>query len=82
MLDRPKIKEQFTSKYSDILEMLDEEITMCEDIYNQQMGHFKREGTVFVERSAPIVTAGLRFSQQLGQRVTSPIKSFLNLQHP
>lgn len=55
---------------------------MCEDIYNQQMGHFKREGTVFVERSAPIVTAGLRFSQQLGQRVTAPIKSFLNLQHP
>lgn len=62
--------------------MLDDEITMCEDIYTQQMNHFKREGTVFVERAAPMITAGLRFSQQLGQRVTAPIKCFQHLQHP
>lgn len=82
VLDRPKIKEQFTSKYFDILQMLDEEITMCEEIFESQMNHFRREGTVFVERSAPVVTAGIRFSQQLGQRVTAPIKCFKALQHP
>ena len=82
VLDRPKIKDQFTSKYFDILQMLDEEITMCEEIFESQMKHFRREGTVFVERSAPIVTAGIRFSQQLGQRVSAPIKCFKTLQHP
>lgn len=82
VLDRPKIKDQFTSKYFDILDMLDEEISMCEEIYASQMRHFEREGTVFVERAAPIVTAGLRFSKQLGSRLTAPIKCFGNLQHP
>lgn len=82
VLDRPKIKEEFTNKYSDILKMLDEEITMCEDIYQMQMDCVKKKGQLFVDRSVPPVTASLRWTHQLGGRISLPMKNFQALQHP
>lgn len=82
VLDRPKIKEEFTNKYSDILNMLDEEITMCEQIYVRQMEYRNEKGYLFADRSFPPVTASLRWIRQLGARVTAPIRNFKALQHP
>lgn len=82
VLDRPKIKEEFTNKYSEIIKMLDVEITMCEDIYLMQMDVHQREGHIFVDRSCPPVTASLRWVHQLGGRVSAPVKNFQALQHP
>uniref|UniRef100_A0A182IVR3 Dynein beta chain, ciliary n=4 Tax=Anopheles atroparvus TaxID=41427 RepID=A0A182IVR3_ANOAO len=82
VLDRPKIKEEFTNKYRQILLMIDEELSTCENIYAQQMEHYRKEGYIFVDRSAPPVTAALRWVLQLTNRITSPIKQFQTLQHP
>lgn len=82
VLDRPKIKEEFTNKYSDILNMLDEEIGECEQIYARQMDYRKEKGYLFTDRSFPPVTSSLRWIRQLGARITAPIRNFQALQHP
>lgn len=82
VLDRPKIKAEFTNKYSDILMMLDDEITECEQIYAKQIEFKKSNGYLFGDRSFPPVSLALRWVKQLGARVSAPIKNFHALQHP
>lgn len=82
VLDRPKIKEEFTNKYSEILKMLDIEITMCEEIYLSQMDNYRRDGHIFVDRSCPPITATIRWIHQLGGRISTPVNNFQALQHP
>ncbi|XP_065078949.1 dynein beta chain, ciliary [Ochlerotatus camptorhynchus] len=82
VLDRPKIREEFTGKYRQILYMIDEELSTCEDIYDMQMEYHRKDGHIFVDRSAPPVTACLRWVLQLTNRITKPIKQFQTLQHP
>lgn len=82
VLDRPKIKEEFTNKYSEVLRMLDEEIFQCEQIYQRQMDYRRMHGYLFADRSFPPVTSALRWIRQLAARVSAPINSFRTLQHP
>lgn len=82
VLDRPKIKQEFTNKYSEILMMLDEEISTCEDIYDYQMEYRAEKGYLFVDRSFPSTTSALRWVRQLGARISAPIKNFQSLRHP
>lgn len=82
VLDRPKIKQEFTNKYSEVLMMLDEEIDCCETIYASQMKYKIENGYLFADRSFPAVTSVLRWIQQLGSRITAPVKNFQALQHP
>lgn len=82
VLYRPKIKEEFTNKYSEILKMLDEEITMCEQIYIRQMDYRNDKGYVLTDQSFPPITSALKWIKQLIARITVPIKYFQALQHP
>lgn len=82
VLDRPKIKEEFTNKYSEVLDMLDEEITGCEKIYEHQISYKREHGYLFTDRNMPAVTASLRWIRQLSARVSAPVKQFQVLQHP
>lgn len=82
VLDRPKIKEEFINKYSEVLSMLDEEITCCEKIYEHQMAYKNERGYLFTDRSFPAMTGGLRWIRQLSSRISAPVKQFQSLQHP
>lgn len=82
VLDRPKIKEEFTNKYADILQMLDAEIGACEQIYGRQIEYRNEHGHLFADRSYPPVTSTLRWIRQLGARITAPIRNFQVLHHP
>lgn len=82
VLDRPKIRDEFTNKYADILVMLDEEITACEDVYDTQMIFRREVGRFVADSKFPPVTAALRWVRQLGARVSAPMKNFQALQHP
>lgn len=82
VLDRPKIKQEFTNKYGEVLQMLDKEIESCETIYANQMKFQRENGYLFTDRSMPTVTAALRWCKQLSARVTAPVNNFKTLQHP
>lgn len=82
VLDRPKIKEEFTNKYGEVLQMLEREMECCEAIYAAQMKCRRENGeNTFANRSMPTVSAALRWCKQLATRITAPIKSFKTLQH-
>ncbi|KAJ9585775.1 hypothetical protein L9F63_002412, partial [Diploptera punctata] len=82
VLDRPLIKEEFTGKYDSILVMLDEELTVTEEIYHEQMKVLKQVGWMPVSKNMPPVAGALRWAHQLRQRVDIPVKNFKALQHP
>lgn len=82
VLERPKIKEEFTYKYQQILNMLEDEITTCEQIYRKQIKFYRSNGHLKVELRSPPVSSGIRWVHQLSCRITTPIKQFHSLQHP
>lgn len=82
VLDRPKIKQAFTDKYSNVLKMLDEEMTCCETVYANQMNHFNQHGYLFTDRRFPNVISSLKWKNQLSSRISAPFNSFKALQHP
>ncbi|XP_061390860.1 dynein beta chain, ciliary isoform X1 [Musca vetustissima] len=81
VLERPKIKEQFTQKYTEIVRMLDEELTVCEDIYDKQMFMRYDNLTLYPEYNCPPAAAFIRWCGQLERRITIPMKQFQALQH-
>lgn len=82
VLDRPKIKQAFTDKYSNVLKMLDEEMTACEVIYANQMKYFNENGCLFTDRRFSKVISCLKWTDQLICRISAPFNSFKALQHP
>lgn len=81
VLDRPKIKEEFTQRYAEIVRMLDEEMTVCENIYDKQMELIRAGDTLYPDYNCPSVAAFIRWCHQLETRITAPVKNFKALQH-
>lgn len=82
VLDRPKIKQAFTDNYTNLLRMLDDEIRCCEKIFTFQMKHLDERGHLFVDRRFPNMISTLKWTKQLGIRITTPVNHFKALQHP
>lgn len=82
VLDRPKIKLEFTDNYIDLLRMLDEELRCCEKIFAFQMKHFDENGHLFVDRRFPNIISTLKWIKQLSIRISTPVNHFKVLQHP
>ncbi|XP_071447818.1 dynein beta chain, ciliary [Hetaerina americana] len=82
VLDRPLIKDEFTSKYTAILEMLDEETIICQELFDEQMEIMEKQLWMPVGINMPPVAGALRWTYQLRTRVTAPIESFCSLDHP
>lgn len=81
VLDRPKIKEEFTQRYAEIVRMLDDEMTVCESIYDRQMELKKVGDNLYPNYNCPPVAAFIRWCYQLEKRITAPVQHFKALQH-
>ncbi|XP_055848919.1 dynein beta chain, ciliary isoform X2 [Episyrphus balteatus] len=82
VLDRPKIKEEFTQRYAQIVRMLDEELTICEGIFSNQMVLKEQNIFLYPDYNFPPTSAFIRWCGQLANRITPPVNSFQALQHP
>ncbi|KAG8222097.1 hypothetical protein J437_LFUL000860, partial [Ladona fulva] len=82
VLDRPLIKDEFTSKYTAILEMLDEEIAICQELYDEQIEYMRKNGWMPVGVNMPPVAGALRWTYQLRTRISMPVNNFCSLDHP
>ncbi|XP_031336595.1 dynein beta chain, ciliary isoform X1 [Photinus pyralis] len=82
VLDRPLIKEEFTSKYVKILDMLNEEMDTAEILVQEQMVHKEKNGHFRLDKYMPPVAGSLRWTHNLRERISAPILSFKALQHP
>ncbi|XP_058791425.1 dynein beta chain, ciliary [Phymastichus coffea] len=74
VLDRPVIRKQFTNRYSRILDLLNEELTIVEALFNQ--------GPRGAMRDLPPLAGDLQFMRMLQFRIDLPVQTFKSLQHP
>ncbi|CAG9135931.1 unnamed protein product [Plutella xylostella] len=82
VLERPLIKNEFTAKYVEIINMLDQEIAICEELFREQSHRLEKYGHMEVDAYLNPVAGGLLFMTTLAARITKPIVSFRNLPHP
>lgn len=82
VLDRPKIKLAFTDNYINLLQMVDEELSACEKIYDNQMKHVREHGYLQIDQKFSYVISSLKWNKQLCVRISTPVNSFKALQHP
>lgn len=81
VIDRPKIKEQFTQRYTEIVQMLEVEMTTCEDIFYKQIDLQQVNKNLYPDYNCPPVAAFIRWCNQLEARISTPVKDFQKLQH-
>ncbi|XP_063983406.1 dynein beta chain, ciliary [Diachasmimorpha longicaudata] len=72
VLDRPMIRKQFMDRYSRIYQLLNNELTMVEVLFNR--------GTRGAMGDLPPLAAALRFTSMLRQRIDLPVQCFKTLQ--
>ncbi|KAG8040920.1 hypothetical protein G9C98_001908, partial [Cotesia typhae] len=72
VLNRPVIRKQFTDRYSRIYELLNNELTMVEVLFNR--------GVRGAFADLPPLAAALQFTSMLRQRINLPMQSFKTLQ--
>ncbi|KAG8321110.1 hypothetical protein J6590_052486 [Homalodisca vitripennis] len=81
VLERPLIKEEFTTKYQMIVNMLEFEMSTSEELFNEHMEEFMTTGRMPVAKNMPPVAGALQWTAQLRQRITLPVHSFKSLDH-
>ena len=74
VLERPVIRKQFTNRYPRILELLSNELTMTEVLFNR--------GARGAMNDLPPLAGALQFTSMLKQRIDLPVQTLKSLQHP
>jgi len=82
-LERETIKKDFEPKYAYIVSLLDAEMDNTKRIYDIQKKIKEANKQIAVHRNMPDVSGGLKWCQELKDRVTKPMESFTRLiEHP
>nr|CAI5851783.1 unnamed protein product [Callosobruchus analis] len=82
LLERPLIKQEFVQKYVKIVDLLDTELEMVMNTFEQQMQHKQKTGQYVLDKYMPPVAGTLRWTNNLSARLAAPLQSFKALQHP
>ncbi|XP_059473724.1 dynein beta chain, ciliary isoform X2 [Neocloeon triangulifer] len=78
VLQRPLIKQRFTSKYDNIVALLQQEVDQIQRVVDKCV-----ESDVFpAEKNLPPLAAALKWSAHMEQRVSTPVTNFRSLEHP
>ena len=82
LLDRPLIKKDFEEKYPTLVKMMNLELDTAKEIYDQQMALKADKGKIPIHKNMPAVTGGLKWAQELRERISIPMSNFKHLEHP
>lgn len=82
LLDRPLIKKDFEGKYPVLVEMMNKEMDIAKEIYDNQMQTKQERGKIPIHKNMPNVTGGLKWAQELRERISIPMANFKHLDHP
>ena len=82
LLDRPLIKKDFEEKYPTLVAMMNEELDISKEIYDKQMATKASTGKLPIHKNMPKVTGGLKWAQDLRERISIPMAYFKHLHHP
>ncbi|XP_075314376.1 dynein axonemal heavy chain 9 [Odontesthes bonariensis] len=82
LLERPLVAVDALGRYPLLLSMFDKDLDCCKLLYNKHMQAVKELGSAPVNKNMPSVAGGLRWAQELQQRIQAPFSKFRQLSHP
>ncbi|XP_026133128.1 dynein axonemal heavy chain 9 [Carassius auratus] len=82
LLERPLIAADAHTRYRMLIKMFDKQLECCKMIFKQQMLTGETQGYSPVSKNMPVVAGGLKFVQQLQERIQIPYNNFRFINHP
>lgn len=58
------------------------EMDIAKELYDQQMQRKTEHGKIPIHKNMPTVTGGLKWAQELRERISIPMANFKHLDHP
>ncbi|XP_041078235.1 dynein heavy chain 9, axonemal-like [Polyodon spathula] len=82
LLERPLIAADAHNKYPRLVSMFDKELDGCKILYNQHVQKEVELGYTPVNKNMPSVGGGLRWAQEMQERIHVPFGNFRHITHP
>ena len=82
LLERELIKKDFEEKYPILVQMMNKELDVAKEIYDKQIQIKHEKGKIPIHKNMPSVTGGLKWAQELKQRISEPMSNYKQLDHP
>ena len=82
LLERELIKKDFEAKYPILVQMMNTELDTAKAIYDTQMDVKKEKGKIPIHKNMPAVSGGLKWAEELKQRLAEPMGNYKHLEHP
>nr|XP_058139450.1 dynein axonemal heavy chain 9 isoform X3 [Dasypus novemcinctus] len=82
LLERPLIAQDTSHKYLVLIRMFNKDLDAVRIIYIQYIHEEAELGFTQVHKNMPAVAGGLRWVQELRQRIQDPFNNFRNITHP
>ncbi|XP_057215442.1 dynein heavy chain 9, axonemal [Triplophysa rosa] len=82
LLERPLIAAKAQSRYPILITMFDNELECCRRLFKSQIQMEESQGYMPISKNMPAVAGGLKFVQQLQERIQNPYNNFRFINHP
>nr|XP_004569740.1 dynein heavy chain 9, axonemal [Maylandia zebra] len=82
LLERPLVATDALDKYPLLVSMFDKELDCCKILYNKHIQAAEEWGSAPVNKNMPAVAGGLRWAQEVEQRIQTPFFKFRHLAYP
>uniref|UniRef100_A0AAX7TU92 Dynein axonemal heavy chain 17 n=1 Tax=Astatotilapia calliptera TaxID=8154 RepID=A0AAX7TU92_ASTCA len=79
LLERPLVATDALDKYPLLVSMFDKELDCCKILYNKHIQAAEEWGSAPVNKNMPAVAGGLRWAQEVEQRIQTPFFKFRHL---
>uniref|UniRef100_A0A673UT43 Dynein heavy chain tail domain-containing protein n=1 Tax=Suricata suricatta TaxID=37032 RepID=A0A673UT43_SURSU len=81
LLERPLIAQDASEKYLLLIQMFNKDLDTARVIYGQRVQEEAELGFAAVHKNMPTVAGGLRWAQELRQRIQGPFANFRRIAH-
>ncbi|XP_073737597.1 dynein axonemal heavy chain 9 [Callorhinus ursinus] len=82
LLERPLVAQDASEKYLLLIQMFIKDLDTVRAIYSQRVQEEAELGFSSVHKNMPTVAGGLRWAQELRQRIQGPFDNFKRISHP
>ncbi|KAF5902959.1 dynein heavy chain 9, axonemal, partial [Clarias magur] len=82
LLERPLIAADAQKRYPVLVKMFDKELDCCKALFKKHTQTEEQLGYTPVNRNMPVVAGGLKWAQQLQERLQIPYNNFRCISHP
>ncbi|KAA0725373.1 Dynein heavy chain 9, axonemal [Triplophysa tibetana] len=82
LLERPLLAAKAQSRYPILITMFDNELECCRRLFKSQIQIEEAQGYMPISKNMPAVAGGLKFIQQLQERIQNSYNNFRFINHP